>query len=70
MPTIFVTVSLGVVVWIWAVSSFLIARWVYNAVPISVKGRTEVALPNGKKVVVDKSGEGYGDFRGDVKDGA
>lgn len=29
---------------------------------MSVKGKTEVALPNGKKVVVEKSGEGYGDF--------
>ncbi len=27
-----------------------------------------MALPNGKKVVVDKSGEGYGDFKGEVRD--
>ena len=68
LPTLFITVSLGIVVWIWAVSSFLIARWVYNFVPINVKGRTEISLPNGKKAVVTKSGEGYGDFKGEVKE--
>lgn len=50
-------------------SSFLIARWVYNIVPINVRGKTEVALPNGKRAVVTKTGEGYGDFKGEVRDG-
>jgi len=69
VPTLFITVSLGIVVWIWAVSSFLVARWVYNIVPVRVKGTTEVGLPNGKKVVVDKSADGYGDLKGEVRDG-
>merc|ERR1711964_922716 len=30
LPTLFITVSLAIVVWVWAVSSFLVARWVYN----------------------------------------
>jgi len=34
-----------------------------------VKGTTEVGLPNGKKVVVDKSADGYGDLKGEVRDG-
>jgi len=34
-----------------AVSSFLIARWIYNIVPINVRGKAEVGLPNGKKAV-------------------
>jgi len=67
VPTLFITVSLGIVVWIWAVSSFLISRWIYNAVPISVRGRTEVGLPNGKTAVVDKSGEGFEDIKGEVR---
>ncbi|PVH87019.1 hypothetical protein DL98DRAFT_526323 [Cadophora sp. DSE1049] len=67
VPTLFITVSLAIVVWIWAVSSFLIARWVYNVVPVSVRGRTEVALPNGKTAVVEKTGEGYGDVKGEVR---
>lgn len=41
----------------------------YNAVPVSVKGNTEVALPNGKKVVVEKTEEGYGDVKAEVKNG-
>jgi len=45
----------------------LVARWVYNVVPVSVKGRTEVALPNGKVAVVEKTGEGYGDVKGEVR---
>ncbi len=50
-------------------SSFLVTRWVYNAVPINVRGKGEFGLPNGKKVVVNKSGEGYGDIKSEVKNG-
>jgi hypothetical protein len=57
------------VFWVWAVSSFLVTRWVYNAVPINVRGKGEFGLPNGKKVVVNKSGEGYGDIKSEVKNG-
>ncbi|KAL2074610.1 hypothetical protein VTL71DRAFT_8388 [Oculimacula yallundae] len=67
VPTLFITVSLAILVWVWAVSSFLVARWVYNTVPVSVSGRTEVALPNGRTAVVEKTGEGFGDFKGEVK---
>lgn len=67
VPTLFITVSLAIVVWVWAVSSFLIARWVYNIVPVNVRGRTEVGLPNGKTAVVEKTGEGYGDVKGEVR---
>lgn len=69
LPTLFITVSIGIAVWIWLVSSFLIARWVYNIVPINVRGKTEVGLPNGKKAVVTKSGEGYGDLDAEIKNG-
>lgn len=69
IPTLFVTISLGIAVWVWLVSSFLIARWVYNMAPINVRDRTEVGLPNGKKTVVTKSGEGYGDTKGEVQNG-
>lgn len=68
VPTLFITVSLGIVVWIWAVTSFLVARWLYNIVPINVKGHAEAQMPNGKKIVVHKTGEGYGDVKGEVKD--
>lgn len=71
IPTLFVTVSLGIVVWVWAVTSFLVARWVYNIIPINVRGKAEMGLPNGKKVVVDK-GDGWrgeGKVKGEVVDG-
>lgn len=67
VPTLFVTVSLGIVVWIWAVSSFYIAKWVYDMVPVNVRGVTEVAFPNGKVAVVEKTGEGYGDVKAEVR---
>jgi len=44
------------------VSSFLIARWVYNVMPVRVKGSTQLGLPNGKKAVITK-----GDWNGEVK---
>lgn len=67
LPVLFITVSLALALWIWAVSSFLLARWVYNVFPVGVGGRAEVGMPNGKKVVVEK-GEGWkGD--GEVVDG-
>lgn len=69
IPTLFVTVSLGIAVWVWLVSSFLIARWVYNMAPINIKRKTEVGLPNGKKAVVTNSGEGYGDVKAEVQNG-
>ena len=40
----------------------------YSIVPINVKGNAEIKMPNGKKVMVNKSGEGYGDVKGEVRD--
>ncbi|TVY35923.1 hypothetical protein LSUB1_G006355 [Lachnellula subtilissima] len=65
VPTLFVTVSLGLIVWIWAVSSFVVVRWVYNLVP--VKGAAKVELVNGKVLKVEKR-EGEAP-RGEVKNG-
>lgn len=61
------TVSLGIAIWIWAVSSFLVARWAYNMIPLNVRGGMEVDMPNGKTVVVNKTGEGYGDVKAKVE---
>jgi hypothetical protein len=36
-------------------------------IPLSVRGGTEVDMPNGKTVVVDKTGEGYGNVEAKVK---
>jgi membrane protein implicated in regulation of membrane protease activity len=69
LPTLFITVSLAIMTWVWAVSSFVVARWVYDAMPISRHGKTEVALQNGKKTVANNIGGGYGDVKDEIKDG-
>ncbi|TAQ87994.1 hypothetical protein B7494_g3676 [Chlorociboria aeruginascens] len=66
VPTLFVTVSLGIAAWIWVVGSFLVARWVYNVLPVGVRGTAEVGMPNGKKVVVKKGQEGADGIKGEV----
>ena len=70
VPTLFITVSLGVGIWVWAVSSFVIARWIYGILPVSVRGTTEVGLPGGRRVVVDKGENGVSDVKADIRDGA
>jgi hypothetical protein len=67
IPVLFVTISLGIAIWIWAVSSYLLAKWVYGLVPLSVKGGVAVDMPNGKTVLANKTGEGYGDVETKVR---
>lgn len=67
IPTLFVTVSLALGLWAWAVASFVVARWAYNLIPVSVRGGVEVGMPNGKTVTVSKTGEGYGDVQASVE---
>jgi hypothetical protein len=66
IPTLFITISTAVALWAWAICSFLTARWLYNLIPVSVRGDVEVDMPNGKTVVVNKTGEGFGDLHADV----
>jgi len=68
LPTLFVTVSVGILVWMWAVSSFFIARWAYEMVPVSTKGNFGVEMPNGKTITVKKTGNGYGDVEAKVEE--
>jgi hypothetical protein len=35
VPALLVSSSIALLVWAWAVGSFLVARWLYNRVPIS-----------------------------------
>jgi len=59
VPTLCVTFSIGVLVWMWAVSSYIVARWLYNAMPVSVKGGVEVQPTNGTAAVVSKDEDGF-----------
>ena len=64
-PVLFITSSLALGAWVWAVGTFLISRWIYNLVPVSVRGTTEIAMPNQKKFVINK-GQGFGDVKVEV----
>ena len=67
-PVLFITSSLALGAWVWAVGTFLISRWIYNLVPVSVRGTTEIAMPNHKKFVINK-GQGFGDVKVEVDEG-
>ncbi|KAF4624459.1 hypothetical protein G7Y89_g13710 [Cudoniella acicularis] len=50
VPTLFVTVGLGVLVWVWAVGSWLVGQWCWGVVfnkAGEVKGK-QVGVVNGK----------------------
>jgi hypothetical protein len=69
---LFVTVGLGIGVWVWAISSFLVVRWIYGLIPISVKGAVKVEGVNGdgiggKKFVIEKR-DGLGDVKSEIID--
>ncbi|KAF7879496.1 hypothetical protein EAF04_000692 [Stromatinia cepivora] len=53
VPTLFVTCGLGIIIWVWAVSSWVVARWLYGFVP-AAQGKGELRFQDGKKVVVKK----------------
>lgn len=37
-------------------------------IPVTVKGGLEVDMPNGKSLLVNKTGQGYGDVEAKVED--
>ncbi|KAK9780285.1 hypothetical protein AB5N19_03584 [Seiridium cardinale] len=53
-PVLFVTFSIAVLVWLWAVATFLVGRWVYGKLPVSMQGDMQVQMPNGKQVIFQK----------------
>ncbi|KAK0392045.1 hypothetical protein NLU13_1543 [Sarocladium strictum] len=42
VPTLLVTSSIAVLVWGWAVGSFLVARWLYRHAPVAVQGDVRI----------------------------
>lgn len=57
VPTILVTGSIAVLVWGWAVGSFVVARWLYVHSPVGVKGDLKVdAAGRGVEVKKDEGG--------------
>ncbi|KAF6836199.1 hypothetical protein CMUS01_05501 [Colletotrichum musicola] len=58
VPTLFFTCSVGILVWVWAAGSFLLAKWLYEMSPVSARGVVEVDAPNGSKYAVVKNEDG------------
>ncbi|CAJ2510519.1 Uu.00g133280.m01.CDS01 [Anthostomella pinea] len=54
IPTLFITSSIASLVFLWALTTFLAGRWVYNVLPVSVRGDARLNLPNGKQVIIEK----------------
>lgn len=66
IPTLFFTCGLGIIIWVWAISSWVVARWLYGFVP-ATQGKGEFRFQDGKKVVVKKE---EGEFpQGGVRNG-
>ncbi|KAL5601849.1 hypothetical protein FOBRF1_009382 [Fusarium oxysporum] len=47
VPALLVTSSIAVLVWGWAIGSFIIARWLYNHSPVGVQNNEAVKKENG-----------------------
>merc|ERR1712000_104822 len=57
VPTILVTGSIAVLVWGWAVGSFVVARWLYEHSPVKVRGDARMdAAGRGVEVKKDEDG--------------
>ncbi|KAK8001306.1 hypothetical protein PG991_013528 [Apiospora marii] len=57
VPTLFVTCTVAVLVWVWAVATFLFARRVYHMIPASVRGDMAIRMPGtGQEVIFQKNG--------------
>ncbi|RYP21369.1 hypothetical protein DL765_002270 [Monosporascus sp. GIB2] len=54
VPALFFTFSIAVLVWLWAVATFLVGRWVYQKTPLAVRGQVAVKAPVNKEVFVRK----------------
>ncbi|KAF4344328.1 hypothetical protein FBEOM_1722 [Fusarium beomiforme] len=47
VPALLVTSSIAVLVWSWAIGSFIIARWLYNHSPVGAQNGEVVKKENG-----------------------
>ncbi|KAF5577226.1 kinase [Fusarium pseudoanthophilum] len=47
VPALLATSSIAVLVWGWAIGSFIIARWLYNHSPVGVQNNEVVKKENG-----------------------
>ncbi|KAM3065642.1 hypothetical protein ACMFMG_011351 [Clarireedia jacksonii] len=67
VPTLFVTVGLGVIIWVWAISSWVLTKWIYGMLP-ATKGEVKGQV-NGKKVFIKKEEGDFMPHGGEVRNG-
>jgi hypothetical protein len=60
-------VGLGVIIWVWAVSSWVTARWIYGLLP-ATKGQAQGQI-NGRKVFIKKEEGDFMPHGGEVRNG-
>ncbi|RYP72325.1 hypothetical protein DL771_004299 [Monosporascus sp. 5C6A] len=65
VPALFFTFGVAVLVWVWAVATFLAGRWVYQKTPFAVRG--QVAVKTVDKEVLFRKPTSDGFRGGDVK---
>jgi hypothetical protein len=61
-PVLFITSGIAILVWAWAIVTFLVGRKIYQMLPVSMQGDMQVKMPSGKKVIFQK--ERNGNFGG------
>ncbi|KAH9884280.1 hypothetical protein F4778DRAFT_774736 [Xylariomycetidae sp. FL2044] len=54
VPALFVASGLALLVWVWAVATFLAGRWVYHMLPEGLRSDLKLRMPNGKEVIFQK----------------
>ncbi|KAI1396850.1 hypothetical protein F4819DRAFT_114508 [Hypoxylon fuscum] len=54
VPTLFLTFSIALLLWVWAAAAFFTGRWVYARLPFGVEddGKLVKKLPNGDRQVI------------------
>ncbi|KAI0828758.1 hypothetical protein F5Y06DRAFT_283035 [Hypoxylon sp. FL0890] len=64
VPTLFITFSIALLLWLWAAATFFAARWAYERLPFSIDGDSKVVTngTSGKKVIFEKKDGGGADF--------
>lgn len=61
LPVLFITVGLGVCVWIWGVTCWVVGRWALRVLPRATgsTGTTGTVAPSGeKRDINNKGGQG------------
>ncbi|KAI1407680.1 hypothetical protein F5Y13DRAFT_124499 [Hypoxylon sp. FL1857] len=64
VPTLFITFSIALLLWLWAAATFFAGRWVYGRLPFGIDGNSKVVAngAGGKKVIFEKKDGDGADF--------